>query len=117
MRSWSHERRAAASGVKRPVNPPISTLNAGARVPAHRIRENKPHGRPASIRGMRSSFASVEEVVMFTSNPFAAVADSLPESALQLYLVVMAVAVIAGTLFDIVHKGSAKYFFENMRRS
>src|SRR5688572_29221969 len=54
---------------------------------------------------------------MFTSNPFAAVAGSLPASALQLYLVLMAVAVIVGTLFDIVHKGSAKYFFENMRRS
>ena len=54
---------------------------------------------------------------MFTSNPFAAVADSLPASALQLYLVVLAVAVMVGTLFDIVHKGSAKYFFENMRRS
>jgi hypothetical protein len=59
----------------------------------------------------------VEEVVMFTSNPFSAVADSLPVSALQVYLVVMAVAVLVGTLFDIVHKGSAKYFFENMRRS
>jgi hypothetical protein len=29
----------------------------------------------------------------------------------------MIVLVAAGTLFDIVHKGSAKYFFENWRRS
>ena len=29
----------------------------------------------------------------------------------------MVLAVIVGTLFDIIHKGSAKYFFENMRRS
>jgi len=54
---------------------------------------------------------------MFTSNPFTLVTDSLPASVLQIYLVVMAVAVIVGTLFDIVHKGSAKYFFANMRKS
>jgi hypothetical protein len=29
----------------------------------------------------------------------------------------MVFAVIAGTLFDIIHKGSARYFFENLRRS
>ena len=29
----------------------------------------------------------------------------------------MIVLVAAGTLFDIVHKGSAKYFFENWRKS
>jgi hypothetical protein len=29
----------------------------------------------------------------------------------------MILAVVVGTLFDIVHKGSAKYFFANMRRS
>ncbi|HEU4929575.1 MAG TPA: adenylyl-sulfate reductase [Candidatus Krumholzibacteria bacterium] len=33
------------------------------------------------------------------------------------YVVLMAVLVAAGTLFDIVHKGSAKYFFMNWRRS
>ncbi|HTL76203.1 MAG TPA: adenylyl-sulfate reductase [Casimicrobiaceae bacterium] len=36
---------------------------------------------------------------------------------MQVFLVVMALAVVAGTLFDIVHKGSAKYFFANMRKS
>jgi hypothetical protein len=29
----------------------------------------------------------------------------------------MAVLVVAGTVFDVIHKGSAKYFFENMRAS
>src|SRR6185437_587776 len=29
----------------------------------------------------------------------------------------MVLAVVAGTLFDIVHKGSARYFFANMRKS
>ena len=53
---------------------------------------------------------------MFTVNPFAGISDFAP-ALMQGYLVVMALAVIVGTLFDIVHKGSAKYFFENMRRA
>jgi hypothetical protein len=36
---------------------------------------------------------------------------------MQTYVVVMAVLVVAGTVFDVIHKGSAKYFFENMRAS
>lgn len=36
---------------------------------------------------------------------------------MQTYVVLMAVLVAAGTLFDIVHKGSAKYFFESWRKS
>ena len=36
---------------------------------------------------------------------------------MQTYVVIMILLVAAGTLFDIVHKGSAKYFFENWRKS
>ena len=54
---------------------------------------------------------------MFTNNPFATLTDVLPANVMQIYLVLMVLAVIAGTLFDIVHKGSAKYFFANWRRS
>jgi hypothetical protein len=36
---------------------------------------------------------------------------------MQTYVVVMLVLVAAGTLFDVVHKGSAKYFFDNWRKS
>jgi hypothetical protein len=54
---------------------------------------------------------------MFTYNPFAALGDLLPPLVMQLYIVLMIVLVAAGTLFDIVHKGSAKYFFENWRKS
>jgi hypothetical protein len=54
---------------------------------------------------------------MFTSNPFAALTDVLPANAMQIYLVLMVLAVFAGTVFDIIHKGSAKYFFENWRNS
>jgi hypothetical protein len=50
-------------------------------------------------------------------NPFAVAGASLPAGFLQWFLVLMVLAVVAGTLFDVVHKGSAKYFFANMRRS
>ena len=36
---------------------------------------------------------------------------------MQTYVVVMIVLVVAGTLFDIWHKGSAAYFFESWRNS
>ncbi len=54
---------------------------------------------------------------MFTVNPFAELSAVLSPVVMQTYVVLMAVLVAAGTLFDIVHKGSAKYFFANWRRS
>jgi hypothetical protein len=54
---------------------------------------------------------------MFTSNPFAELSASIPPVMMQTYVVVMVVLVAAGTLFDIIHKGSARYFFENWRKS
>jgi len=54
---------------------------------------------------------------MFTSNPFAVLSATIPPAAMQTFVVVMIVLVAAGTLFDVVHKGSAKYFFENWRKS
>jgi hypothetical protein len=54
---------------------------------------------------------------MFSINPFAALSASLSPAVMQAYVVVMVVLVVAGTLFDVVHKGSAKYFFQNMRKS
>jgi hypothetical protein len=54
---------------------------------------------------------------MLSVNPFAIAGASLPAGFLQGFLLVIALAVVAGTLFDVVHKGSAKYFFANMRKS
>ena len=54
---------------------------------------------------------------MLTQNAFATAAPLLPGGFLQAFLVVMIVAVVAGTLFDMWHKGSARYFFANMRAS
>ncbi len=54
---------------------------------------------------------------MFISNPFATLSASLSPAVMQTYVVLMVLLVAAGTLFDIVHKGSARYFFDNWRRS
>ena len=54
---------------------------------------------------------------MFSTNPFAMLSATVSPTAMQAYVVVMAVLVVAGTLFDIVHKGSARYFFDNWRDS
>jgi hypothetical protein len=54
---------------------------------------------------------------MFSINPFAALSATLSPAVMQAYVVVMFLLVIAGTLFDVVHKGSAKYFLQNMRKS
>ena len=54
---------------------------------------------------------------MFTINPFAELSASVSPALMQTYIVIMIALVAAGTLFDIVHKGSARYFFDHWRRS
>lgn len=52
---------------------------------------------------------------MFTNNPFAELSAFMPPSVMQTYVIVMIFLVVAGTLFDVLHKKSAKYFFDNWR--
>ena len=57
---------------------------------------------------------------MFTSNPFAELSTSIPfitPIVMQAYLLIMILLVVGGTLFDIIHKGSAKYFFANLSKT
>ncbi len=54
---------------------------------------------------------------MFTSNPFAELSASIPPIVMQTYVVIMIILVAGGTLYDIVHKKSAKYFFNNWRNA
>lgn len=49
---------------------------------------------------------------MLTANPFSELYTVIPPLAMQVYVVVMAVLVVAGTIIDVIHKKSAKYFFE-----
>jgi hypothetical protein len=52
---------------------------------------------------------------MFTGNPFAALSASISPGVMQGYVIVMFLLVVAGTLYEVWHKGSAKYFFETWR--
>ena len=54
---------------------------------------------------------------MFTGNPFAALSASMSPAFMQVYLIVMFLLVVAGTLFEVWHKGSAEYFFRNWRKA
>ena len=50
-------------------------------------------------------------------DPFAVAGQSLPAGFMQWYLVLMVLAVIAGTLIDVAHKRSGAYFFAQWRKS
>ena len=54
---------------------------------------------------------------MFTNNPFAELSASISPDIMQSYVIVMAILVVCGTLFDIWHKKSARYFFDNWQNA
>lgn len=54
---------------------------------------------------------------MFTTNPFAGLSAFISPSVMQTYIVVMIILVAAGTIYDVLHKKSARYFRQNMRKS
>ena len=49
---------------------------------------------------------------MFDINPFAELSTTVSVEVMQGFVTIMIALVAGGTLFDIVHKGSAKYFFQ-----
>ena len=53
---------------------------------------------------------------MFTTNHFAELSASISPAIMQTFVAVMIAFVVGGTLFDILHKRSAKYFFDNWRK-
>jgi hypothetical protein len=54
---------------------------------------------------------------MFDINPFTQLSSSVPTIVMQSFVILMILFVAGGTLFDIIHKGSAKYFFQLVRKS
>jgi hypothetical protein len=46
---------------------------------------------------------------MFTSNPFAELSAFISPAVMQTYVVVMIILVAAGTIYDVLHKKSARY--------
>lgn len=53
---------------------------------------------------------------MFTSNPFAELSAHISPPLMQAYIIVMILLVAGGTLYDILHKKSARYFFDNWKK-
>jgi hypothetical protein len=54
---------------------------------------------------------------MFTINPFSELAGFISLMAMQVYVIAMVLLVIGGTVLDMVHKKSAKYFFNNAEKA
>ena len=52
---------------------------------------------------------------MAIENPFAALSADVSPVVMQIYVIVMILFVAVGTLFDILHKRSAAYFFRDWR--
>ncbi len=54
---------------------------------------------------------------MFSSNPFAELSALISPSVMQTYIVVMIILVALGTIYDVLHKKSAQYFFKNAEKA
>ena len=54
---------------------------------------------------------------MIFNNPFSELVAMISPEVMQAYIVLMVIAVIAGTVLDMMHKKSAQYFFENAQRA
>jgi len=54
---------------------------------------------------------------MLSTNPFAEISTIISPDMMQGYVILMILLVVAGTILDMMHKQSAKYFFENAQRA
>ncbi|HEY5776786.1 MAG TPA: hypothetical protein VIS57_11915 [Xanthomonadales bacterium] len=54
---------------------------------------------------------------MFTINPFSQLSGLVSPLAMQLYVILMVLLVAGGTILDVIHKQSAKYFFKNAEKA
>jgi len=54
---------------------------------------------------------------MITINPFSELSALIPPLAMQAYVILMVIFVAGGTILDMAHKKSAKYFFQNSQKA
>ena len=54
---------------------------------------------------------------MLSTNPFSELSTVISTDIMQGYVILMVLAVIGGTILDMLHKKSAQYFFENSRKA
>ena len=53
---------------------------------------------------------------MFTVNPFVELSGLIWPLTMQMFVVVMVILTVGGTILDMIHKKNAKYFFENLKK-
>ena len=54
---------------------------------------------------------------MITNNPFSQLAEYIDPLFMKLFVIIMIIIVILGTLIDMIHKKNVKYFFLNAKKS
>lgn len=54
---------------------------------------------------------------MFASNPFAELSAIMSPAVMQTYVTIMILLVAGGTLYDVIHKRSAAFFFQSWRKA
>jgi len=54
---------------------------------------------------------------MLSINPFSILAETVSPIFMQMFVIVMAILVVVGTLLDIIHKKNVKYFFDNAKKA
>ncbi|MEC7832508.1 MAG: adenylyl-sulfate reductase [Pseudomonadota bacterium] len=54
---------------------------------------------------------------MLTINPFSMLSSVMPSIAMQIFVILMIILVIGGTILDMIHKKNVKYFFENAKKA
>ena len=54
---------------------------------------------------------------MLSTDPFSILAETVSPIFMQLFVIVMAILVVVGTLLDIIHKKNVKYFFKNAKKA
>ena len=52
---------------------------------------------------------------MFTVNPFVELSGLISPLAMQIFVIVMVILTVGGTILDMIHKKNAQYFFENAK--
>jgi len=54
---------------------------------------------------------------LITINPFSILAETVPAIVMQIFVIVMGLLVVLGTLLDIIKKKNVKYFFQNAKKA
>src|SRR5262244_3114533 len=106
----SRNGRTMVPGELRPMASNIEPNAAGGSFRIARLTAKR--GQIHDLLAIPSKQASSDST-MFMSNPFAELSASVPPAVMQTYVVVMALMVVGGTLFDIC----ATYFFNSWRNS